>query len=284
MTRESIYKTSDGHTAVRSYCEQQLAAWPRPHHSTVLETSLGPTHVVRSGSGRPVVVLPGTNFSAAVSLALVDALSTDLEVHALDLPGQPGLSHDVRPPDVVGSYGRWVAELLPQLTERPPLVIGHSLGGLVAMAGVAHGAEVAGLLLIDPAGLMRLRVTVPLLRATLGWLRTPEASTSEQLLAKMMAAGAAPDPALTDWMTLVGRHVRTSLAPRPMSDRDLAQLTGVATTVLNGRHDLFLPPRPLTRTVRSRLPAAEMVLADHAGHLVPHERPDAVRTVVTEAH
>lgn len=282
MQRESIYKTPAGRDAVRRHCEQQLAAWPNPHQTALLETSLGPTHVVRSGSGRPVVVLPGTNFSATTSLEMVTALAADVEVHALDLPGQPGLSHDVRPRDAVGSYGAWVAELLPQLTDRPPLLIGHSLGGLIAMAGVARGAEVTGVVLVDPAGLMRLRVPMPLLRATLPWLRTPGPRTSERLLQQMMAARAVPTPVLIDWMTLVGLHVRTSLAPAPVHHRDLAWQSTVPTTVLSGRHDPFLPPRPLARAVRSRLPAAEMIVVDHAGHLVPHERPSCIREFITE--
>jgi pimeloyl-ACP methyl ester carboxylesterase len=77
-------------------------------------------------------------------------------------------------------------------------------------------------------------------------------------------------------MALVGRHVRTSLAPSPLPTADLDRLRDIPTTVLSGRHDAFLPADRLATSVRKRLPAAAMRIVDDAGHLMPHERPEVV--------
>lgn len=58
----------------------------------MVDTEIGATHVVTAGAGEPLVLVPGTNFAAAAWLELVDDLAAMHLVHAIDLPGQPGLS------------------------------------------------------------------------------------------------------------------------------------------------------------------------------------------------
>lgn len=69
-------------------------------------STLGSTHVVSAGDGRPLVLLPGTNFCAAAWLDLIGVLAATHRVHAIDLPGQPGLSHGQRPRRVGAPSGR----------------------------------------------------------------------------------------------------------------------------------------------------------------------------------
>jgi pimeloyl-ACP methyl ester carboxylesterase len=278
-----IYRDPAGAAAIRTAAAEALAAWPVPAERRTLETRLGPTHVATTGDGPAVVLVPGTNLCAGLLGGLVGRLSATSRVHAVDLPGQPGLSHDQRPTRASGGYGAWFAQLLDRLGDAEVVVVGHSLGARVAMSGVARiGSRVRGLVLVDPAGLLRLAVTRRVLRPTLPWLRHPDDATSAALLAMMMAPGAAPDPRTTAWMTLVGRHVRTSLAPAPLDGATLAALGQVPTAVLSGEHDAFLPPLPLARAAARRLPTARVTVARDAGHLVPEERPDAVEAMVAE--
>ena len=272
----SIYRSSAGQRHVRQWCEQRIAAWGHPHATRTIPTSLGSTHVLTSGSGPDLVLLAGTNFSTATWLELIAALSSSHTVHAVDLPGQPGLSAPQRPTSATRRYGEWLAEILHALGGSPATLVGHSLGAGVAMSGIAAGAPAARLVLLDPAGLMRLRVSVAVLRPTLPWLRRPDGQSSARLLRMMMAPDATPDAHLVTWMIMVGRHVRTSLAPPPMRSDMLAALDAVQVSILSGRHDAFLPPARLDRAVTRRLGHATFEVVDGAGHLLPHERPDLV--------
>lgn len=272
----TIYRTEEGQRAIRRWCESRLAAWPVAHETRTIGTSLGPTHVVTSGAGDPLVLLAGTNFGAATWLDLVEMLSADHTVHAVDLPGQPGLSVAVRPKSGRQRYGAWLTEVLPLIGAEHARVVANSLGAVVALTAAAGGAPISSLVLLAPAGLMRLRVSVSVLRPTLPWLRAPNASTSAALLRMMMAPNGTPDPTLTEWMTLVGRHVRTSLAPAPLPTAELRRLYRTPVAVLSGRHDAFLPPSRLERSTRRRLAPANFEIIEGAGHLLPHERSDAV--------
>jgi pimeloyl-ACP methyl ester carboxylesterase len=139
----SIYGSTAGQAAIRAWCTAQLDGWGLPHQRREVMTLAGPTHLVEAGSGTPVVVVPGTNFGAASMLALIGPLSREYRVIAPDLPGQPGLSGDTRHHDAAAFDG-WLSAVVESTGIESPLVIGHSLGGMVSLAGVAGGAGYEG--------------------------------------------------------------------------------------------------------------------------------------------
>jgi pimeloyl-ACP methyl ester carboxylesterase len=129
---------------------------------------------------------------------------------------------------------------------------------------------------------MRLKVSMDVMRPTMPWLRSPNAATSEALLAMMMADGHRPESNLVEWMSLVGQHVRTSLAPNPLPRRLLRELSHTPVDVIVGEGDAFLPVTRLRRAVHRRLPSARAVVVAGAGHMLPHERPDALLDLLLE--
>lgn len=277
----TIYRTSEGHEVIRAWCAERLERWHQPHENRMVDTALGATHVLISGSGPGMVLVPGTNFSSATWLDLVAVLAENYTVYAVDLPGQPGLSSPVRPSAKRQVYGHWLTEVLHEVGAIE-LVVGHSLGAAVALSAAVHGGPIRRLLLVDPAGIARLRVPPAVLGPTLSWLRSADQRNSARLLQLMLAPRATPTHLLVEWMALVGRHVRTSLAPAPLSSRDLERVRDVRVDVLVGRHDIFLPQARLERAIARRLPSAPLEVVDGAGHLLPHERPDAILRRVHE--
>jgi pimeloyl-ACP methyl ester carboxylesterase len=138
---------------------------------------------------------------------------------------------------------------------------------------------VAGrLVLVDPAGLTRLRVPVRTARAALGWVVRPDDARAGALVAAMAAPGFAPHPDLVQWFALVGMHARTTLAPARLAPRTLRRVR-VPVSVLVGEHDPFLPAARLRRGARW-LPDARVEVVAGTGHLLPVEAPDAVAGAV----
>lgn len=271
-----IYRDDEGQRQIRAWCSARLAAWDREHDTRLVETELGVTHVVTVGDGPPLVLIPGTNFAAATWLPLIGELGNTYRVHAVDLPGQPGLSEPGRQKHAGGEFGRWLVAVSDAVGAVHPTVVGHSLGGLVAMHAAAGGASVSRLVLLDPAGLRRLSVTPKVLVATLPWLLRPDARSAAGLLRMMMAPGGEPDDELVEWMALVGRHVRSSMAPPALADAALARLERIGIDILCGEHDVFLPPEKLRAAASRRLGNASFSIVRAAGHLLPHERPGPI--------
>ncbi|MCT6781914.1 alpha/beta hydrolase [Streptomyces sp. CS7] len=232
------------------------------------------------GGGPAVVLLPGTNMNAALCLAVAEGLAREHRVVLLDLPGQPGLSSGRRPrAGRTAWYGRWLSEVLALVLREPAVVVGHSLGGAVALA--CDSPLIAGRVLLSSAGVTRLRVPVPLLAATVPWLLRPSVPRAEELLRLMSAPGHVVPGHLSAWMRLVARHCRTSLAPPPLPSSLLEQRRTVRTLVVAGRFDPFLPPRTLGPAAWRRL-GSDFRGIEGAGHLLLDEAPVEVSAVVEE--
>lgn len=124
----SIYRSTNGRDAISAFAVDALDGWDVAHAREHQRSALGPTHVVTAGDGRPLVLLAGTNFCAATWLDLIGMLAATHRVHAVDLPGQPGLSHGERPRRPRDVYGRWLADLMPRVTDAPAVLVGHYVG------------------------------------------------------------------------------------------------------------------------------------------------------------
>jgi pimeloyl-ACP methyl ester carboxylesterase len=107
-------------------------------------------NVVRRGEGRPIVFLHGLGTSAGTWSAVTDAIADRCETFAVDL-----LGHGASPvPDDPAEYTRDRAlddidELIGGLDE-PPVLVGHSLGGYLALAHAAtRPGEVRGIVVLN---------------------------------------------------------------------------------------------------------------------------------------
>lgn len=257
-----------------------------PYRRREIQTAAGVTSVLLVGpeqvAASPTVVLvPGTNTNGAVCRHLAGALAARWPTVVLDVPGQPGLSADVRPHRGRSAwYGRWLTDALEQAVRGPALLVGHSLGGAVVLA--SDSPRIAGRLLLSSAGLVRLRVPAGVVAATVPWLARPTLPRSARVLRRMTASGGRVPDELTEWMTLVARCCHSSLAPPPLPPELLAERRSVPCVVATGRHDVFLPPTLLGPAAQRHL-GARLHVMDDSGHLVLDESPDEVVALVARA-
>ncbi|MFT4572684.1 MAG: esterase [Hyphomicrobiaceae bacterium] len=104
----------------------------------------------RWGSGRPVVLLHGMFGSAANWKTVARELASNWDVLALDLRGhgRSAAAGFTSVPNMAAD----VAETLAALLVSAPVIVGHSLGGKVAMEFVLREhAQAAGLVIVDIA-------------------------------------------------------------------------------------------------------------------------------------
>ena len=203
------------------------------------------------GNGPPVVLLHGVSLTAAAWAPLVTALS-GWRVLAVDLPGH-GLSDpdDFRRGQVRHRAGELIDDIFDALGLDKAPVVGHSLGGMLALWYAAAGTErISRLVAIgEPAvALPGVRVRMPLSLLTvrglgLAVLRSPSPrATYRRLLAQGLGqseVAAAPD-SLIDALRLSARrpgNARTVSSlmhaidhfrrPRPESVLTIPELRGI---------------------------------------------------------
>jgi pimeloyl-ACP methyl ester carboxylesterase len=121
------------------------------HNATTLSAGAYRMRAVRAGSGPAVVLLHGYGESLLSWRSTLDHLAREADVLAIDLPGF-GLSS--KPPRGYSTddYARAVVAALDEAGMGSAVLVGHSLGGAVALAtAVLYPDRVAGLVLLAPA-------------------------------------------------------------------------------------------------------------------------------------
>jgi pimeloyl-ACP methyl ester carboxylesterase len=134
--------------------EQLLADLPvgeRAVRAAGLETAL-----LEGGEGAPVVLLHGPGESGLKWGAILPELAGSNQAVAPDLPAHGGT--EVPAAFDAELTNAWLADLIEATCDRPPLLVGHVLGGAIAARfAVEHGERLAGLVLVDSLGLGRFR-------------------------------------------------------------------------------------------------------------------------------
>ncbi len=262
----------------------------------LLPLSSPPLNYHRAGSGPPLVLIHGIGSHWQVWKPVLDRLTPERDVIALDLPGF-GASPPPAPgtPPGIESLVRLVSEFLDELGLERPHVAGNSLGGWLALE-LARRGRVRSATALSPGGFAKgldarflrisLRLTLdmtrrlaprargivryPLLRQlALGQMVAhPRRVPADDAAETIRAAAAAP------WFeATLPAVVADNFKPGPPPP--------VPVTVAWGASDHLLPLWQ-ARRARRALPGARMVMLRGCGHLSPYDDPEQVARVLIE--
>ena len=200
-------------------------------------------------------------------------------VLAVDLPGH-GASQGA-PLPTVEALAAWVVSLLDAAGIERAMLIGHSMGSLVALevAAVAPG-RVRGLVLIGTAASM------PVHEDLLAAAKANDHSAIDMvnLWGYGYHAGVGGSPAPGLWMVGVGERTLERAAPGVLhadlsachaykGALEAASRVRAPTVIVGGSKDQMTPLRS-ARALASAIPGASMIVLDGAGHMLLSERPD----------
>ncbi|MFJ9012699.1 alpha/beta fold hydrolase [Streptomyces canus] len=260
---------------------------------------LGPVTVAyeRQGTGEPLVLLHGVGHRRQAWDAIVPLLAGRCETITIDLPGF-GDSPDLEPtvPRDLQTAVAWLGAVLAELGAERPHVVGHSLGGLIALrlgqAGLARSVTAlapAGfwtdaerrhtyamltaarhsVRLLPDTAMVRLAYTTTVRTALAGtFYGRPDSCPPETLIADLRA--------LRDAIAF-GETLRAGRAPNLFT----GDIPDVPVTIVWGARDRILPPRQATR-VQAMIPGARLVQLPDCGHIPMNDAPDLVARVILE--
>jgi pimeloyl-ACP methyl ester carboxylesterase len=203
---------------------------------------------------------------------------------AVDLPGHG--ESDPLPGVSVEEYAAVVAEFLIALECGPVVVIGHSLGGSIAIALAArHPALVRGLVLI--ASCVKLPLVDSVGERLVAYLPGPLRrlvffSMAKKVLFAPQAPADAIEVAMRDLRACRPETMMSDVrAARAMDLTEPAAALDVPTLVLAGERDRLTTPA-LAERLTALIRRSRLRLADGAGHMLPMEAPEWVnREIVT---
>ena len=105
-------------------------------------------YIDSDNSGQPVLFLHGTGCDASDWAAVIEGLPPHLRCIALDFRGH-GQSSVPTHPFILADLAGDVLHLIDHLRLQKLVIVGHSLGGMVAMKVAQHSSSVAGLVLLE---------------------------------------------------------------------------------------------------------------------------------------
>ncbi|QSQ20984.1 alpha/beta hydrolase [Pyxidicoccus parkwayensis] len=248
-------------------------------------------HVERSGKGRPLVFIPGLSSSGEVWNETVAHLQGKYDCHVLTLAGFAG--QPAIPAPFFATERRALADYLRSQGLEKPILVGHSLGGVLAMAVAADVPElVGGVVIVDslpflPAS-MDPSATAESMRSraeemrTLMRMQTVEQRSMQSRMAlrnfitdEKKVDVAARWGANSDWETVTNAYYELSTTDlRPELSRITAPTLVLGSWVaLKGR-----VPREAVEAVYqnqySKLSTAHVVMNDKARHFIMWDDPE----------
>lgn len=225
-----------------------------------------------------IVMIHGAGGSSFVWQSQIYGLDSALNTLALDLPGHgdtpgPGM-------DKIAGYAKWVTSTLRDLGLGPVLLMGHSMGGAVALEAALQDPEVAAGIVLAATG-ARLQVAPSFLQG----LKTRFEQTVDQIIHYAYAPEA--DPLLLQegakLIKAAGAQVVHDdfLACNHFDRRqDLARVS-CPCLILCGDKDKLTPPK-LSEKLHRGLPESRLRVLPSAGHMVMIEAAEAFNRAILE--
>ena len=200
-------------------------------------------------------------------------------VWTLDLPGHGSADNEVGDVTVEG-LAESVWQALQEKVSTPVTLVGHSLGGAIAMElQQRYAADIRQLVLLAPAGLVPVQNAHLITR--LPNLRTAEAA--EQHLLDLVAVKRLITPPIVDYllMSLSSEQRRAALkevADALMARQKLVSSVPQNTLLIWGEADMIFPPAMLDE----RSLGANVHLLPGIGHLLQAEAAQKVARIISE--
>jgi pimeloyl-ACP methyl ester carboxylesterase len=263
-------------------------------------------NVLEQGQGQPLVLIHGlAGQMRHFTYGMVKLLAPHFRVVAID---RPGSGHSVRPATMaadVSTQAAAIAALLDKLQLGPAVIVGHSLGGAIALTlAVEQPRCVAGLALVaplthlppdaaPPEAFRALTIETGWLRALFAWTLVVPATMagSRAVLEQVFGPEAVPG----DFAGRGGGLM--SLCPHQFiaASRDMQAVTARLPAVSARYHDLHIPVRVLFgrqdrildwkkngQALADTAPQAKLTLVD-GGHMLPVTQVEATVAFVESA-
>jgi pimeloyl-ACP methyl ester carboxylesterase len=221
--------------------------------------------------------------------SLLGKLRRDFRVVIVD---RPGSGYSTRPTEelaTISAQARVISRFCQTLGLERPLIVGHSLGGTIALAlALNHPEQVAGLALLAPVTHQPdhvpppfdgMEIASPLLRHLVAWTVATPLSIVNRDRALAMLFG--PQPAADDFGIRGGALLNlrprsfigasgelmaagSELAETPARYKSLTMPVGI----LCGTDDRILDPAVHGKALAANVPGAELELIEGGGHMI----------------
>jgi pimeloyl-ACP methyl ester carboxylesterase len=295
MKEKTYQGTWRSDKAEQKYREADAAYWARatdnPPTSIDVPTRFGPTRVYRwEGAGPAIVFIHGMSDTSIRWIPFAEELD-GYDVYAVDIMGDVGQSvHEVGFTSAA-DYGTWLEDTIGGLGLHQPHVVGHSLGGFVAITYAIHASHMAAdqperlasLVAFDPVGMVKLRMVRFMAWGFSAMLGSRSPGPIRRWSAKRLRMPLINDRDAYNVLTQANLGHPPSTPPLPVFTDDELRSIDVPTWVIAGAKSGAFDVKKLAERATTLIPGARAQLVADAGHAVTASHFEVCLDVVREA-
>lgn len=287
-----------GATALYTRYQAQEAEWRHPPMGGFIEIDGVDLHHVERGTGPDLVLLHG-NGAMVEDFALSGVLDLAAEGYRTVAFDRPGFGHSTRPRD--RDWTPWAQAAVlraacARLGLRRPILAGHSLGALVALAlALDHPDAVGGLVLVSgyyyPVGRPEMALftmpAVPVLGDLIRYTLSPPLgrAIAPRLAGRLFEPRPVPerfarrfpfDMALRPWQIRAMAEDTALMKPAAAAMSRRYHEIRVPTIIMTGTGDRIVDPERHSARLHARIGPSGMRLVPGSGHMVHYDAPGRV--------
>lgn len=233
---------------------------------TALVTGM-PVRYWVAGAGEPVVLIHGLSGSSRWWVRNIAALAEHFRVYVVDLPGFGG-ARRLAGRIAFSELSVWLHAWMEVVGLESASLVGHSMGGAIALELAARWPEVVRrLVLAAPAGVPYRATVRGYARPLLAEVRTLDPYFATILLHDALRAG--PKTILRAAVELIGQDIRMH-----------APAVRAPTLLIWGARDALVPPAA-GAVLADLLPQSDVLILSPAGHVVMFDASQTFNAAVT---
>lgn len=265
MNTNSVFKSVEGKNAILAVYDSLIEKWPVPFEKISLKTRHGDTFVIAGGdkSFPPLILLHGSSSNSAMWIGDISEYTKYYRVYAVDVPGEPGKSADIRPDLTTSAYSDWMKDVLEELKIEKASFVGISLGGWLTLKfATVYTDKIDRLVLLCPAGISPQKASVMLYMLPLKLL----GKWGEIKAIKKVIGIKEISEETIEYSRLISKNFSPYMGLVPVfSDDELKRLTSPIMLIV-GEKDVLFDSKKTTERVKKALPHAQVILLPGAGH------------------
>lgn len=247
-----------------------------------VETRFGPTRVYHwPGSGPAVIFLHGMGDTSIRWIPYAEALS-NYDVYAIDIMGDVGQSVQEVGFSSAEDYSVWLGDAVDGLGLVMPHIVGHSLGGYLALGYAMGNDRVASVVAYDPVGVVDLKMVRFLTWGVAVGIAAYCPGPIRRFLAKRLRMPILNDKPAARHLTNGQTNHPPAMPPLPVFTSEQLRSIVAPTWVVAGEKSNVFDVDRLVERINQEVPKGNAQLLPGAGHALANSHVDQCLAILND--
>ncbi|BFH63013.1 alpha/beta fold hydrolase [Paenibacillus azoreducens] len=285
----SIFKNDENKARFTAAYDQALTEWPVPYESCFVTTSFGMTHIIKSGdvSKPPLLLIHGMTATSLMWSPNIAEWSAYYYVNCIEVPGDFGKSMLLKQMSSNEAAAEWLQELAAELQLNDFHLLGHSMGGFLALNfAMAYPKRLRSLGLLAPASSF-----APLSRMFYFHMIPAVMFPTKYMIDRAFTWCMSPHHNLNllpmSYRALITASYKNckpklGLLPTVYSDEELSQLKVPTLFIVGEDEVIYREAIPDVLAKASRIPDITTATVPRAGHFLSIEQKEEINRLVLD--